>query len=331
MVAFVRRNRREGPLVRDSPYNNLLTRASRSADAVVAAIADNCRFDERASEERWSAFEALLPAQGRSGGAIAWEDWIEAHRRHLDQTCEVAPPSVPDAFLEINQGAWLDGLSENQSLVRVEDLHLPLQSSALALGDLAALRRRANAGDSDAELAVRLFFDVWNERRDARPTFAAFADEVQVEMDDDDWPHALRDRLGLGHYGPLGDTARPVALMRYPLTDVYGAQARQSVGNAVALPTVLDGGMDEFFFPVPREHAYGATVHLVPDLADTLTAEVVHCRLDYEPRHLYRLGEITHPNRLSDNDLREARDLHLLALQVACDRDDFGEELKGRT
>lgn len=317
--------------MRDAPYNDLLTRASRSADAVVAAMADNCRFDERAGQQRWTAFEALLPAQGRSGGAIDWGDWFEAYWHHLDQTYEVDFPFVPDAFLDVNRGAWLEDISKNQSLVRVENLSLALQSSQLALGDLATLRQRALNGDGDAELAIRSFFDVWNERRDARPTFAAFADEVQVELDDADWPHALRDRLGLGHYGTLNNGPWPIALMRYPLREVYAAQAHQAIPNAVALPTVLDGGMDEFFFPVPREHPYGAALHLVPQLADTLTAEVLHCRIEYEPRHLYRLGEITQENRLGDSQLREARDLHLLALQVECGRGDFGEELKGRT
>ena len=119
--------------------------------------------------------------------------------------------------------------------------------------------------------------------------------------------------------------------MRYPLADVYSAQAQQQPSSACALPTVLDGGMHQFFFPVPREHPYGATVHLLPDRAFTLTAEIVHCRIDYRREHLSRLGTITRPHRLGDSQLREARDLHLLALQDACSRDDFGEMFEGRT
>ena len=140
----------------------------------------------------------------------------------------VPSPSVPDAFLEINQSAWLDSLSDNQSLVRIE-----------------ALAERADDGDGDAARAVRTFFDAWNQGRDARPAFAAFYDEVQEESDDPDWPHALRDRLGLGHYG--GGAELPVALMRYSLADVFLAQASRQLSAACALPTVLDGGMHEFF------------------------------------------------------------------------------------
>ena len=119
--------------------------------------------------------------------------------------------------------------------------------------------------------------------------------------------------------------------MRYPLADVYSAQAQQQLSSACALPTVLDGGMHQFFFPVPWEHPFGATVHLQPDRADTLTAEIVHCRIDYRREHLYRLGTITRPHRLDDGRLREARDLHLLALQVESGREDFGEAFEGRS
>ena len=310
--------------MRASPYNDLLARASRSDDVVAAAVADNCRFDERASEERWRDFEAMLPPPA----SAAWGDWADAYQRYLENRFTVQPPSAPDAFLEANKSARLNGLAENQALVRIEGLDEPLHSSTLELDELVRLLERQ---DDEAEHAVLSFIETWNQGRDARPAFAAFADEVQVELDDEDWPHALRDRLGLGHYSDEGDTPQPIALMRYPLADVYAAQARQPIAHAVSLPTVLDGGMHRFFFPVPREHPFGATVHLVPQLADTLTAEVLHCRIEYQRRHLYRVGEITRPVQLDEQQLREARDLHLYALREACDRDDFGEPLEGRT
>ena len=61
----------------------------------------------------------------------------------------------------------------------------------------------------------------------------------------------------------------------------------------------------------------------------TLTAEIVHRRIDYRRKRPYRLGTIARP--LDDSQLREARDLHLLALQEACGREDFGEIFEGRT
>ena len=262
-------------------HTNLLQHHSRSHDTVVAAVADNCRFDERASSSRWRQFDALLSGLVAGRAVIDWQDWTEADKLHLDQKCYVTSTSVPDAFLAINRNAWLTALSDNQTLVRIEDLSRALAGIALDLDDLLDLLQRSDDGNRDAGQAVRLFFDTWNQRRDARPAFAAFYDEVKQEADHADWPHVLRDRLGLGHYGNSGSAPLPVALMRYPLADALSSQTRQHVA-ACAVPTVLDGGMHEFFFPVPREHPYGATVHLAPDQADTLTTEIVHCRIDYK-------------------------------------------------
>ena len=312
-------------------YGDFLWRCSRSRDTIEAAVVDNCRFDERAGDGRWQRFEDLLSERIASRGDVGWQDWTEANLLHLERYCNVPRPSVPDAFLEINRSAWLNGLSDNQTLIRIEALNRPLHASDMDLDRLDDLLQRADRGDDDAGRAVQSFFDAWNQRRDARPAFAAFYDEVQQELDDDDWPHAIRDRLGLGHYGHAGGAPLPVALMRYSLADVYSARAQQQPSSACALPTVLDGGMHQFFFPVPREHPYGATVHLLPGRADTLTAEIVHCRIDYRRGHLYRLGTITRPHRLDDAQLRAARDLHLLALQEACSRKDFGETFEGRT
>ena len=314
-----------------SAHQDFLRRNSRSRDTAIAAVADNCRFDERAGTERWNRFDAVLSELVEAGGTIDWMDWAEANQLHLDRYCNVPSLSVPDAFLEINRNVWLPPLSENQSLVRIESLARPLQSSNLDLGSLIDLLQRADDGDGDAVPAVRSFVDAWNQRRDARPAFAAFYDEVQQESEDDDWPHALRDRLGLAHYGYAGGASLPAALMRYSLADVVSAQETRQIPAACALPTVLDGGMHEFFFPVPREQPYGATVHLLPGRANTLTAEIVHCRIDYQPNHLHRVGTITRPHQLTNDHVREARDLHLLALRRECGRDDFGETLRGRT
>ena len=232
----------------ESPYREFLLRASRSDDIAVAAAADNCRFDERAGAERWTAFEALLAPSG----AITWDDWAEAYQLHLEQRCKVARPAVPDAFLDVNREAWLSELSENQSLIRLEDLSRALQANNLGLEDLRDLLQRADGHDDDASQAVRGFFEAWNERRDARPAFAAFWDEVQEELEDADWPHALRDRLGLGHYGCSEGQPQPIALMRYSVADVHAAQEEHQLRTACALPTVLDDGLNEFFFFCPE-------------------------------------------------------------------------------
>ena len=321
-----------GPDRRVTIYKGFLQHHSRSADTTVAAVADNCRFDERASAPRWQRFDSVLSKVATNPGAIDWQDWAVTEQLHREQYCTVSSLSVPDTFLEINRRAWLDGLSPNQSVVRIETLSRPLHNSPLDVDGLRDLLRRADSGDADADRAVSSFFDDWNRRRDARPAFAAFYDEVKQEANDEDWPHSLRDRLGLGHYGYQDGAPLPVALMRYSLADVFSVQKHRELAVACAVPTVLDGGMHEFFFPAPLEHPYGATVHLSPDQTSDLTAEILHCRIDYKREHLWKLGRITRVRvQLTAAQLRNARDLHLRELREKCQRTDFGELFEGRT
>ncbi len=320
-----------------SNFRSFLDKLARSSNTVEAAIADNCRFEERASGQRWEQFEIYLPHD--DGGAITWEDWAEADELHIKKRFTVPSTSTPDTFLAINRSAWKKGMAENQDLIRFEHLATPLKGmwddgSTLEekLENLRDLLTRADSGkDYEAEQSVADFFELWSSRRDNRPSFAAFFDEVREECDDDDWPHALRDRLGLGHYGGSSDVLIPVALMRYSLKEVIEAQQDKKVPTACALPTVLDGGMHEYFFPVPTAYPFGATLHLDPPNAEVLTAEILHFRIEYERKHLLKLGFITKSHRQHDNVLRESRDLHLTALRIETDQYDFGEELRERT
>lgn len=311
-------------------HKDFLESQSRSGNTVVAAVADNCRFDERAGALRWQQFDALLSNLVDDPSAIVWDDWEATDQTHRERYCEVARPTVPDAFHDINRLAWVEGLSANQSVIRIETLTRPLRNSRLDVESMRELLRRADSGDTDADSAVSAFFLDWNQLRDARPAFAAFYDEVKEEADSDDWPHLLRDRLGLGHYGLEDGAPLPVALMRYSLAEVFEVQKQRQLPTACTVPTVLDGGMTKFFFPVPREHPYGATLHLAPSQVSDLTAEILHCRIDYQRGHLWKLDWITRPHRMTTAQLGPARDLHLLALQVECNRKDFGEPLLGR-
>ncbi|HHJ21233.1 MAG TPA: hypothetical protein ENJ84_15620 [Gammaproteobacteria bacterium] len=320
-----------------SNFKPFLDELARSANTVEAAVADNCRFEERASAQRWEQFEICLPHD--DVGTMTWKDWAEANELHIDKRTNVPRTSIPDAFLTINRSAWKEAMAANQDIVRFENLTRPLKgmwddSSTLEekLDNLRELINRTDSGnDYDAEQTVAAFFEMWNNRRDNRPTFAAFDDEVRTECDDDDWPHALRDRLGLGHYGGYPGVLIPVALMRYSLQEVFETQKKRRLPVACALPTVLDGGMHEYFFPVPASYPFGATLHLGPSHAEVLTAEILHYRIEYERSHLFKLGFISKPHRQHDDVLKDSRDLHLTALRIETGKYDFGEELQGRT
>jgi hypothetical protein len=211
--------------------------------------------------------------------------------------------------------------------VRLENLTHRLER--FTFETLQNLLNSQQDGDKQASLILAQYIEDWNSTRDGRPMFAAFYDEVQNEANNADWQHQLRDRLGLGDYHAT-DAPIPVALMRYSLDEVLAVAESRAIPNAFAVPTVFDGGMHKYFFPVPKEHPYGATLHLVPAQADTLTAEILHYRIDYKVEHLWKIAWITRPHQINDKSLCEARDLHLLALQEASERPDFGEFMSGR-
>lgn len=318
-----------------SPLSPFLMHLSRSSDGVKAAVADNCRFDERADLQRWEAFASGLPSSDYEN--LTWDDWAEADALHRQKRLTVPSTSIPDALLEINKPAWLNGLAPEQTLVRLEALEWPLAKLwNMDLDKFNELHRTAK-GSPDSSAALSQLLSEWNRQRDNRPLFAAFLDEIKQEVDSADWPHQMRDRLGLGHYSPKLDDRIPVALMRYSLQEVLEFQSTHKLLTACALPTTLDGGMHEYFFPTPNGHPYGATLHLAPGKADILAAEIIHCRIDYQVKHLWKLGWIQKPHALVAGDeatrfanLRTARDLHLMQLRIDGERDDFAEEMEGR-
>ncbi|MCI5219846.1 MAG: hypothetical protein D3914_11845 [Candidatus Electrothrix sp. LOE2] len=144
-------------------FKPFLDKLARSTNTVEAAVADNCRFEERASGERWEQFEIYLPHDDVD--TMTWGDLAEARGLYTDKRVNVARPGIPDSFLKINSSAWKKGMAANQDLVRFEHLARPLNGmwddgSGLEekLENLRVLLTRADAGkDYDAEQSVAIF------------------------------------------------------------------------------------------------------------------------------------------------------------------------------
>ena len=94
-------------------HQGFLRRYSRSRVTVEAAVADNCRFDERAGPDRWRRFDSVLSDLVADPAEIDWEDWTEANRLHLDGYCNV--PSVKRArYVSSDQSERLARLAVRQ-------------------------------------------------------------------------------------------------------------------------------------------------------------------------------------------------------------------------
>lgn len=307
----------------NSDFKNLLESLSTSAKDVEAAIADNHLFENRVSVSRQAEYEAIVGAPADKA------EWVSLHdKKYLG--AHVKTPGefdVPTTFLASNDAALCPLIAGNQDIIRVESLVYAFDQSSVpaSVEKLQTLMTERDAGKSDA---LELFVQEWNKARLNWPMFGAFYDNVREDANSNDWPHLLRDRLGLGYEG--SDTVSiPVALMRYPAKLVL-KQAKKDgrVAAGFALPTALDGELNPHYFPAPAGHPYGATLNLSASWDNRLTAEILNLRIDYQSVHVWKVGYIRRP--VAVGSLRTRRDQHLQLLRSETGKTDFGRFMEGR-
>lgn len=282
-------------------------------DQASRAKADNYAFDEQVSTERQETFEGFC-------GSMT--DPVSLLRRHTDYVSErICEGNPPETFMRALKPTASGELDESQPLVRIESLERPMLALGIEFDELET----ALSGDSPESLAMAdAFVQSWNDSRDNRPMFAAFRDSILTDADSNDWPHTLRDRLGLAHFQP-GDGQRiPVAQMVYSVREVMHGVPLEA--TAFTTPTVLDSRPWEYFFPAPKGVQYGRAMALTDDGdEETLQAEVLHTRIDYKRQHMFRIGWIE--NRWEDVGVKRLPNHHLLLIRIASGRHDFGEEM----
>ncbi len=302
----------------DRELSSLLDAWAISTDLRERAEAHNIAFEERLDRNRLDALEKSVP-----GPCLEYRD-LKRHLFNFVTTyVEVAEPHVPPTFRTENSGASMTQPSPEQMLVRLEDVTRHIANTGRSLADL----ERSLASTDPAEKAtLEDFLDQWNRARNNRPTFAAFKDQLLPEIGDASWPHRLRDRLGLADYGAAGGPLS-VALMEYTVDEVLTEAARSpDIEYPFCVPTFLDSMPNSQFFPTPKELPAGSPMALFEICSDDdLITEVLHSRLTYRRYHVAKLGEITLDGPTVV--FRTLRNNHLAALQVAAERDDFGEEL----
>ena len=299
------------------PAVQALIRSRRAAPALPAgerAVWENFHAEERVSPQRGALYAAAL-----NGAALADLDAVKLrHVGYLEQSVnlEQTELGVPHTFdTGLNGGNHWAGIDDNVVLYRVEDLSYALEGLNVDAADLQAAidTRRSASADADARSRAQAVLErvtsAWNQRRDRRPLFASTHDEVAALLADagDDWPHALRDELGLGHYNPQPGQPVTVLLMRYPVSEVR--QCKAAGRQAFCIPSVLDGAVNPYFVPTPlpgpgaagSPWQMGRAINLAArsetDYESRMRAELVHSYVDYRPEHLDRWGVISRPAR----------------------------------
>lgn len=316
--------------------------AAAPAGAAMRCAVANFRWERGVSDARSVEYHAYV------GGVTTHQDWKAEHKGYLDSFVHVAKdlPRSAESFMSVNAPAHLNGL-DNAYLLRLESLeglfNAPLVSAIANDFWQRFFRSQKDLRKeklSDTDEALRTEFAVqWNAHRtQARPLFATFLNEFGGNLDalaKSDWPHLLRDRLGLTHWPSTAGKPLPVALICYTVDEVRAARllaARKGAVAGFARPTVLDNEMSAAFIPaplLPGGESYGYTLDLgATAVPAAFTPELLTFPIDYQPRHIKALGFITREHALhSDDALLAARNRHVQGLQELPGCADFGEVL----
>lgn len=311
--------------------------------AAARCEAANFRWESAVSAERASEYSSY------TDDVATHRDWQAEHKSYLS-VCVQIPKDLPrgaECFMAINHQAHLDDQLDNTYLLRLESFDYlfnhPLAANlAEAFWDrfFNSQRdlRKNQLNDAD-EALLTAFVGQWNaQRTQARPLFATFLNDFGGNLDalaKQDWPHILRDRLGLMHWPSTASKPLPVALMCYTVEDVRLArQAASKKGTVASLarPTVLDAEMSAAFIPAPfmaDGGSYGYTLDLANSgISTDFTPEVLTFPLDYHARHIKALGFITRPHALQDDvAILAARNRHVQGLQALPGCANFAEVL----
>lgn len=330
------------PLLADLASDTVASQSGLAARCEAA----NFRWEPAVSDKRALEYSAYVDS------VATHKDWQAEHKGYVSSFVQVAKdlPRSAECFMAANALAHLNEQLDNTYLLRLESFDYFFSQPLVA--DLANAfwqrffnsqkdLRKEKLNDADETLRDE-FVKQWNaQRTQARPLFATFLNDFGGNLDAlcrQNWPHLLRDRLGLMHWPSTVNKPLPVALMCYTVSEVRQARLQARRKGAVASlsrPTVLDAEMYAAFIPAPFTPggaSYGHTLDLTDpapsDIPTEFTPELLTFPLDYQPRHLKALGFITRAHALQDDAaMLAARNRHVQGLQTLPGCTSFGEIL----
>ncbi len=313
-----------------------------TAGTSMRCITSNFRWECALTEQRSTDYNDFIDPVDNH------QDWKAEHRQYVDACIHVAKdaPASAECFAASNQQAHLNEI-DNTLLLRLESVGYLFHKKAIK-GVATAFWDRFYHNLKDlkkdtlpiaADSLRTEFINQWNAQRvQARPMFTTFLNDFGGNLGaliKQDWPHIMRDRLGLTHLQGSATEPLPVILVCYSVDEVRAAQlmaAGKGATSGFTRPTVLDMEMSDAFIPAPTTSAntsYGHTLDLAcADIPSQFTPEMLTFPLDYQAKHIKALGFITREHALHDEQaLLDARNRHIQGLQRQPDCADFGEVL----
>lgn len=318
-----------------SQFQNLLRAATTEGTEDAAWNSENFLDDFGVEDSDARAYEA------RWAGATALENWAAKHvdylvesgvyRRRDRAAMMEPPPAVIDADrVASSSRVFLRGgyertrlLDEGVMLLNVFRLREPARIVGMdPEGVRAAAQRRGEARLTPTAGADAFtdFLDVWNRKCELRPVYSTlWANHAHLFPDPDDPSQdqpgrldLLCARLGLRDCMRASATApaTPVVVFRYPVAHLPRHRSLRDGRRPLRVPSVLDGGLNAAFFPVPERADVGCPVDLEARAAE-LVSEFVHPPIRLRPAHFFRYGEVT---AMRPTTLIDARAWHRLLL-----------------
>lgn len=303
----------------------------------------NFRWEHTVGDERADDYLSYLDDPANH------QQWQTEHKDYLRENVWQPrdQPRTSACFTSLNQQAHLLESMDDTFLLRLESLDGLLNGALTAEPAKAFWQRFINRQSVffkpglalDDEGSLEAFINLWNaERTQARPLFATFLNHFGgniKELVKQDWPHLMRDQLGLAHWPSTPGKDVPVALMCYKVSEVRAARQLAISKGAVASftrPTVLDSEFNSAFVPgalPPGGESYGYTLDLSgQEIPEGFAPELLTFPLDYKPEHLKALGFISTPHILdTDDKMLDARNRHVQGLRSLAGCADFGEVL----
>jgi hypothetical protein len=322
----------------DAAFAEFLRTTNRRGVFAESAPAVNFLLEERLPALREQSFLKGLPGPIPMGWDI--HTWWQTFGNHYSEN--VALPLRRafnvSTFADENRDNHL-AIESHQDVVRLEslralhqlypgDFDTPSKLSA-ELRNLIQSRQPGQAHIVTDEQRSRLasWVEELNQRRDARPAFAAPFGEIELLLNAPDWVTQLRNVLGLSHLGGSVSKPLPIVMCRYSLSRVERAARKAKRGTWAAAPTVLEAGgvsgPGAAFFPFPNAAAssnpygFGVTVDLATNGGLDFKSELLHFRLDYTLDDFAMVSDLT--DMVTDAQLADARRRHFGLLET-----DFG-------
>lgn len=320
------------------PFATFLDRQGTAAGEI-RFVARNFLLDENVLEPSAQTYGG----HGARDGFADRAEWVDPHKDYLNEEVFLerpvnGPPRTldpasrqrcPETFRHDDNLVAYGRASKDLDLLRVLSARSlasrsgrPWQEIVDAGHELVRARAAKRPADARRQQAFDAALGKWNKACDLRPCFAGFyadPEDLFAASPEDDaagWADELRDRLGLGHLDPGARGEIAILVFRYAVREV--PKRKRTRLKPLAVPSVLDGEMSPAFCPAPNGVGYGHTVHLGG--SPRPCREVVHPYMDFEARHLFRVGVVKKP---VPKDLFPARETHLLALRAMAGRDDY--------